>query len=185
LRLLAGREQAAGRILSDSWKDWLPSVGGLFTPQVVAPQTLFQRQFSWSAQVVASIPIFDSGFRSAQKAQRRVDVETVKIAEDAAARQARSDVRTARDGLEATERALGYARDAATQAQEVVGIVLVSFRVGASTNIEVIDAQRVALDADIAVALADHDVRQARLNLLVALGLFPMELTGAPGAGPP
>jgi outer membrane protein TolC len=173
LRLLAGREQAAGRILSDSWKDWLPSVGGLFTPQVVAPQTLFQRQFSWSAQVVASIPIFDSGFRSAQKAQRRVDVETVKIAEDAAARQARSDVRTARDGLEATERALGYARDAATQAQEVVGIVLVSFRVGASTNIEVIDAQRVALDADIAVALADHDVRQARLNLLVALGLFP------------
>ncbi len=173
LRLLSGREQAAARILSDSWKDWLPSVNGLFTPQVVEPSTLFQQQFTWRAQIVAAIPVFDFGYRSAQKAQRQVNLETVKIAEDATARQARSDVRTAQDGLEAAERALGFARDAATQAHQVVEIVLVSFRVGASTNIEVIDAQRVARDADTAVAMADHDVRQARLNLLVALGLFP------------
>jgi outer membrane protein TolC len=181
LRLLSGREQAAARVLSDSWKDWLPSVGGLFTPQVVSPQTLFQRQFSWSAQIVATIPIFDSGFRSSQKAQRQVNLETEKIAEVAAVRQARSEVRTARDGLEAAERALGFAREAAAEAQQVVEIVLVSFRVGASTNIEVIDAQRVALDADTAVAIADHNVRQARLGLLVALGLFPG--SSVPGVG--
>ena len=173
LRLLSGREQAATRIVSDSWKDWLPSVEGLFTPQIEQPATLFQPRWSWRAQVVATIPIFDFGYRSAQKALREVNLETVKIAEDATARQAQSDVRTARDGLEAAERALGFARDAAAQAHEVVDIVLVSFRVGASTNIEVIDAQRVARDADTAVAMADHDVRQARLNLLVALGLFP------------
>jgi outer membrane protein TolC len=173
LRLLSGREQAAARVLSDSWKDWLPSVGGLFTPQVVAPQTLFQPRFSWRAEIVATVPLFDFGYRSSQKAQRQVDLDTAKIAEDAAARQARSDVRTARDGLEAAERALGFAREAATEARQVVEIVLVSFRVGASTNIEVIDAQRVALDADTAVATADHDVRQVRLSLLVALGLFP------------
>jgi outer membrane protein TolC len=173
LRLLSGQERAAARILSDSWKDWLPSVNGMFTPEVVQPATLFQHRFSWEAQVVAAIPIFDSGFRSARKAQRQVGLETVKIAEDATMRQARSEVRTARDSLEATERALGFARDAASQARQVVEMVLVSFRVGASTNIEVIDAERVSLDADTAVALADHDVRQAKLNLLVALGLFP------------
>lgn len=173
LRLLSGREKAAARIVSDSWKDWLPSVHGLFTPQVVQPATLFQQRFSWSANIVATIPIFDSGFRSAQKAQRQVNLETVRIAEDAATRQARSEVRTAKDGLDAAERALGFARDAASQAHQVVEMVLVSFRVGASTNIEVIDAERVARDADTSVALADHDVRQARLNLLVALGLFP------------
>ena len=148
-------------------------LGGLFTPQVVVPSTLFQPTFSWRAEIVATIPVFDFGVRSAQKAQRQVGLDTVKIAEDAALRQARSDVRTARDTLDAAERALGFARDAATQAHQVVDMVLVSFRVGASTNIEVIDAQRVARDADTAVALADHDVRQARLNLLVALGLFP------------
>jgi outer membrane protein TolC len=182
LRLLSGRERAAARILSDSWKDWLPSVNGLFTPEVVQPATLFQHRFTWEAQIVATIPIFDSGFRSAQKAQRQVGLETVKIAEGAAMRQAQSDVRTARDSLEATERALGFAREAASEAHQVVEMVLVSFHVGASTNIEVIDAQRVALDADTSVALADHDVRQARLNLLVALGLFPGN--SVPGAGP-
>ncbi len=173
LRLLSGQERAAARVLSDSWKDWLPSVNGLFTPQVVQPATLFQHRFTWEAQIVASVPLFDSGLRSARKAQRQVGLDTVKIAEGATLRQARSEVRTARDTLDAAERALGFARDAATQAHAVVDIVLVSFRVGASTNIEVIDAQRVSLDADTAVALANHDVRQARLNLLVALGLFP------------
>ncbi len=173
LLLLAGREKALARIVSDSWKDWLPSVNGLFTPEIDEPQTLFQRRFSWRAQVVATVPIFDSGYRKAVKAGRQSDLETARIAQNAAARQAFSDVRTARDALQAAERALGFARDAAEQARQVVEIVNVSFRVGASTNIEVIDAQRVARDADTSVALAEHDVRQAKLNLLVALGLFP------------
>jgi outer membrane protein TolC len=173
LRLLSGRERLATRVLSDSWKDWLPSVEGLFTPQVVEPSTLFQQQFSWTAQVVATIPIFDGGYRSSQKAQRQVALDSVKIAEQATERQARSDVRTARDTLASAGRALGFARQAADQAHQVVEMVLVSFQVGASTNIEVIDAQRAARDADMAVALADNNVRQAKLNLLVALGLFP------------
>jgi outer membrane protein TolC len=173
LRLLSGREQALARIVSDSWKDWLPSVNGLFTPQINEPQTLFQPQFSWRAQVIATVPIFDSGYRGAVKAERQVNLNEMKITEEAAARQAQSEVRTARDAVQAAERALAYARDGADQAHQVVDIVNVSFRVGASTNIEVIDAQRVARDADTAVAIADHDVRQARLNLLVALGLFP------------
>jgi outer membrane protein TolC len=173
LRLLSGRELALARIVSDSWKDWLPSVNGLFTPQINEPQTLFQPQFSWSAQIVATVPLFDSGYRGAVRAGRQVNLNAIKITEDAAVRQARSDVRTARDAVQAAERALGFARDAADQAHQVVDIVNVSFHVGASTNIEVIDAQRVARDADTAVAMAEHDARQARLNLLVALGLFP------------
>ena len=65
------------------------------------------------------------------------------------------------------------ARSAADQARQVVDIVNISFKAGAATNIEVIDAQRAARDADIAVAVAEDQVRQARLALLVALGLFP------------
>jgi hypothetical protein len=37
----------------------------------------------------------------------------------------------------------------------------------------VIDAQRVARDQESLVALAEDAVRQARLDLLVALGRFP------------
>jgi len=173
LRLLSGRDRALARIVSDSWKDWLPSVTGLFLPQVVQPATLFQPQSSWRAQAVATIPIFDFGYRGAQKAQRQVNLNENRIAESAALRQARSEVRTAQALVQAALRALASARAGAEQAKQVVEIVNVSFRVGASTNIEVIDAQRVARDADTAVAVAEHGVRQARLNLLVALGLFP------------
>jgi len=42
-----------------------------------------------------------------------------------------------------------------------------------SGNIEVIDAQREARDAETAAAVAAHGVRRAHLELLYAMGLFP------------
>ena len=64
-------------------------------------------------------------------------------------------------------------RAAADQAQQVVNITNISFRAGAATNIEVIDAERRARDADTAVASAEDTLRRARLELLTALGRFP------------
>ena len=72
-----------------------------------------------------------------------------------------------------SERAVAHARLAAEQATEVVRITDIAFREGATTNIEVIDAQRRARDADTAAAIADDAVRRARLELLVATGRFP------------
>ena len=64
-------------------------------------------------------------------------------------------------------------REAADEAQQVVNIVNVSFRTGAATNIEVIDAERTARDTDNGVAVAEDNLRRARLDLLIALGRFP------------
>ena len=75
--------------------------------------------------------------------------------------------------MASSERALVHARRAAEQANQVVQITDVAFREGATTNIEVIDAQRRARDADTAVAVAEDGVRRARLDLLNALGRFP------------
>ena len=77
------------------------------------------------------------------------------------------------DAIRATERAGEYARLAAQQANEVLQITDVAFREGATTNIEVIDAQRRARDAETAAAMADDAARHARLELLVASGRFP------------
>jgi outer membrane protein TolC len=55
----------------------------------------------------------------------------------------------------------------------VVRITDIAFREGANTNIEVIDAQREARDADTAVAVAGHGLRRAQLELLAATGRFP------------
>lgn len=173
LRLAAGREKAAERVVTDSWKDWLPTVSGLFQPQFVEPRTVFQPVWSWRLQVSANMPVFDAGSRREKRAEREVLQKESQIAFEGLARQARSDERTAENALARAERAWTAAKLAVSQAYEVVDIVNVSFKVGASTNIEVIDAQRAARDADTAAAVAEDQVRQSRLALLVALGRFP------------
>ncbi len=173
LLLAAGREQAATRVANDSWKEWLPSVSALFQPVYTAPETLFQPSFTWSLQFQGTMTFFDAGSRSARKAERQALVRETTLARSGLLTQARSDVRAAREALRLALLALDSARAAADQATRVVGIVNISFKAGAATNIEVIDAQRVARDADTAVAVAEDQVRQARLALLIALGRFP------------
>jgi len=87
--------------------------------------------------------------------------------------QASSEVRAAREAVASGGRSLESARRAAEQARQVVGITNISYRAGAATNIEVIDAERSARDADIGVAIAEDRLRRARLELLNALGRFP------------
>ena len=58
-------------------------------------------------------------------------------------------------------------------AHQVVDITNISFRAGASNNIEVIDAERTARDNDLAVAVAEDRLLRARLELLNALWRFP------------
>jgi outer membrane protein len=173
LRLGTGREKAAARVVADSWKDWLPSVSGLFVPQYAHPVTSTQPAWSWSLRVAATVPIFDAGSRRETRAERSVALRESRIAFEGLVRQANSDVRTAENAVARSERAWAAARLAAEQAGEVVEIVNISFKVGASTNIEVIDAQRAARDAANAAAIAEDQLRQSRLALLVALGLFP------------
>ena len=86
---------------------------------------------------------------------------------------ARSELRSAQAGVDSGQRSLQHARLAAQHAAEVLKITDVAFRAGATTNIELLDAQRRARDADTAAAQAEDLVRQARLELLVALGRFP------------
>jgi outer membrane protein TolC len=88
-------------------------------------------------------------------------------------RRARSEVRVALEAMRATERALTSAQAAAEQANEVLRITDIAFRAGATTNIEVLDAQRRARDADTQAAIAEDAVRRARLDYLVAVGRFP------------
>jgi outer membrane protein len=172
-RVIVARQSAAERVASDSWKDNLPSVTALFAPQVLAPAGLFANARSWRASLMFSVPLFDAGQRRGLAREREALVDLVRAERSNAERQAHSEIRTAREAVSATERALAHARLAAEQAAEVVRITDVAFREGATTNIEVIDAQRRARDADTASAIAEDAVRRARLELLVATGRFP------------
>lgn len=173
LQVIAARQAAAERRAGDTWKEYLPSVTALFTPEVVAPAGLFANARSWRASVLFSVPLFDAGQRRGQSRERLAFVDAVRAERSDAERRAESEIRTAREAVASSERALLHARRAAEQANQVVQITDVAFREGATTNIEVIDAQRQARDAETAAAIAEDAVRRARLELLTATGRFP------------
>jgi outer membrane protein TolC len=171
--LLAQRQLAAERVANDSWKAFLPSISALFSPTAMAPAGLFGNARSWRASILFSVPLLDSGQRRGQARERQALVDVARAERLNLERQAAAEIRTAREAVAATQRARGHARAAAAQADEVVRITDVAFREGATTNIEVIDAQRGARDADTAAAIAEDAVRRAQLELLVATGQFP------------
>ena len=173
IRLLSARQAAAERVVSESWRDHLPSVTAVFSPQLIAPAGLFANSRSWRGSVLFSVPLLDSGSRTGAKRERQALLDTVKFERANVERQATSEIRTAREAVASTERALEQAQQAADQANEVVRITDVAFREGATTNIEVLDAQRQARDAETQAVIDEDALRRARLELLVALGRFP------------
>jgi outer membrane protein TolC len=173
LQLFSAEARAAERVLNDSAKDRLPYVEGLFQPSTTYPGQFFVPSNSWRLVVQASVPLFDSGFRASQRLARQADVDASRATLAGATTRASAEVRSARESVASAERVLASARAAADQASQVVSIVNVSFRAGAATNIEVIDAERSARDAATAAVVAEDLLRRARLDLLTALGQFP------------
>jgi outer membrane protein TolC len=173
LKLFAGQQEAAEHIFRDSSKDWWPSLDAIFQPSTTYPSQFFLPANSWRLLLQANVPIFDSGQRAGTKQLRLADVEERRAALTGGVTQANSEVRAAREAIASGERSLASARASADQAQQVVQITNVSFRAGAATNIEVIDAERTARDTDFLVTQAEDNLRRARLELLTALGRFP------------
>jgi outer membrane protein TolC len=173
LKLFSAEHQAAERIVRDSSKDYWPSLEAIFQPTTTAPPQIFLPANSWRFLLQANVPIFDSGQRAATKVQRQAAVDQARAALTGASTQASSQVRAAREAVASGERSLASARRAADEAREVGNITSISFRAGAATNIEVIDAERDARNSDLAVAVAEDRLRRAKLELLDALGRFP------------
>ena len=173
VRLFTATERAADRVWRDSFKDFFPTAIASFDPQAITPANIFTNQRSWRFAVSFSQPIFDAGQRSGLKRFRESALNMSRFALQGLQIQARSEVRLAQETVRSSERALASLRSAAQQAHDVLSIVNVAFEAGATTNLEVIDAQRQARDADSAAAVAEDTLQRARLGLLTALGRFP------------
>lgn len=163
--------EAADRVVRDSSLAWLPTAALSFTPQAVTPGSLFSPSRTWQLTIGVQQRIFDRR-PAAERAVRQVTLSQARFARDEVELRARSEVRQARQAAVSLERALVSSRRAAEQAAEVLRISTAAFELGATTNLEVIDAQKTAHDADSAVSFAEYSLRRARLTLLVALGQF-------------
>jgi outer membrane protein TolC len=123
--------------------------------------------------VVLSIPFYDGGMRYGVRREREAVDEEARAQLEAMLRQVSVEVRTTFRVVANADESLRSAREAAAAAITAATLADKSYRGGASTNIEVVDAERRAHDAASAAALAEDAARQARLDLLVATGAFP------------
>ena len=172
VRLFAAQVQAADRVVADNWKSWLPTAMASFTPQYVTPAGFFEPAKTWRALFQLQIPIYD-GTLGATKRIRIADLDSAKLRLDAVKVQARSELRIAQEAVTRNEQIVSSSRQAAESAGEALRITEIAYKAGATTNIEVVQAQQTARNADSASAQGEDRLRQARLDLLVALGQFP------------
>lgn len=169
------RAEAARKAVRDSYAEYLPILAGVVQPFYQMPATLTLPTTGWQAQLVFTLPIFDGGNRYGLRHERDALYEQAKTRVEGALRSARSEVRVAFEALARADEALTAAREAARLAQESLELTQLAYRAGATSNIEVIDAERRARDAAIDAAVAEDSSRQARLDLLAASGRFPVE----------
>jgi outer membrane protein TolC len=173
LRLQTATQRAFDRVWRDSSKDFFPTGIASFDPQGVTPAGAFAPARTWRFAVSFSQPIFDGGQRRGLRRFREAAARASELALASTQIQARSEVRLAQEVVRSTERAVTSLRLSAQQALEVLNITNIAFEAGATTNLEVIDAQRSARDVEASAEIAADAVRRARLDLLTALGRFP------------
>jgi outer membrane protein TolC len=127
----------------------------------------------WQAQLVLTVPLYDGGLRYGQRREREALAEEARIDVEGTLRQARSDVRASFEAMRRADVALDQASQSAAFARRALDLANMAYRAGATTNLEVIDAERQARDAETQAAIAEDAAREARLDLLAASGRFP------------
>jgi outer membrane protein len=174
VRLARERSAAAHRVARDSWGDWAPTL--TLNAQVYRqdPPTSALPAHGWQAQLALNFPFFEGGLRVGQLRERQALEREARLQLEGTVLQARADVRTAYSNLEHAQNGLEQNRRAADRANAALSIVEKAFRAGATTSLDVTDAERTARDADSAAVVAEDGVRQARLDLLAATGKFPV-----------
>jgi outer membrane protein TolC len=177
--------EASQRTVDDAYADYLPYLNLIATPFYQHPYT-DTSQFSdsalenstypnwgWEAELVLTLPLYDGGLRYGQEHERKALASEAKINVEGTLRQAKSDVRTAFAEIREADIALDQARQSSAFAKHALDLANLAYRAGATTNLEVIDAERQARDAETQQAIAEDAARQARVDLLAASGHFP------------
>jgi outer membrane protein TolC len=165
--------KAADRTVDDAWADYLPYLNLIAFPFYQTPPTPTIPQTGWQAELVLTVPFYDGGLRYGLEHERAANAEEARLNAESTLRQARSDVRIAFEEMQREDIALDQANQSADFARRALNLANTAYRAGATTNLEVIDAERQARDAETQAAIAEDASREARLDLLAASGRFP------------
>jgi outer membrane protein TolC len=160
-------------LIDDNWAEYAPLLLAQAQPFYHTPPTVALPRTGWQVQLLLSLPFYDGGARYGTIAQREAVLTARQAQLETTLRQASSEVRVGFDAARHADAALLPAKQAAGFAAQALQFASLAYEAGASTNIEVVDAERRARDADSAVVAAEDAARQARVQLLAATGHFP------------
>ncbi len=169
----ATRIKTSERATSEDWSDYVPLLNLIAQPFFQAPPSVTQPIVGWQAQLVLSMPLWDSGLRKAQQAERAAALEQARAQLAVLERQATGDLRAALAQLKQADEVNAASRRSAAIARRMRELSEKAFQIGATTSMELVDADQRLRQAESAVVIAEDQVRQARLELLVASGRFP------------
>lgn len=173
LRLSRESLVAATRVRRESWADYVPWIDANYQLFYQTPPTQTVPTKGWQLTITLGFTIYDGGLRYGLYKERRALEREARIRLENELRLVSADVRTAESELQHARAAVATAREAARLSADTLRLTIVAYHAGLSTNIEVIDAQTAALNADVSAALAQNNERQAELDLLLASGRFP------------
>jgi outer membrane protein TolC len=178
LQLLRTQERVESLLVDVAAADAKPSVefNGSYGYAVRRPTNLFAVDFArWSAGVQVKVPLFD-GRRTAgrvMQATARRNTVTEQIAE--LENQVRLEVQSALDALVLADRTIQAAELNVAQARRASEMTDANYKLGAATQLEVVDAQQSLRQAENIRNLALYTHANARATLRFVVGRDPLD----------
>ncbi len=173
IRAQQKRVELAERTQKDTWADYMPTLNGTFLPFFQDPPSTQFPRTGWQLQVLLSVPFYDGGLRRGQLHERKALAAEARTQLESLLRAAKAEVRAAYSTMVQADKSLAAAARGADLARRALQMANLAYRAGATTDIEVIDAERRSRDAETSAVQAEDAARRARLELLVATGQLP------------
>jgi outer membrane protein TolC len=173
VKVLETRLGGARNSHRDVWTLYSPYLTGNATAFAQDLGSAIQPRSGWQAQLLLTLPFYDGGLRTGVEKERAGNESEAQVQLEAAVRDLTVEVRSAFEIVMRSDEGLTAARESSRLARKAAELADLAYRAGATTNLEVIDAERRARDAETQAALAEDAARQARLDLLLATGRFP------------
>lgn len=169
-RIARANERSASADLWARRGDYLPHAsldftGGAFDTKFY-PQTIKRSSLS----LTVSFPLWNNGQREIQMSEARVNRDVARAIRADLERAAWHDVTAAYDAYETSRATVALERDAVLVAQENNRVQETRYRAGATTILDLLDAQNRLVSAQADLVQAIYNTRLARAGLEVILG---------------
>jgi len=178
LQLLRTQERVQALFIDITAADMKPSVefNGSYGFAVRRPRNLFDPDFSrWSAGINLRVPLFDGKRTSGRVAQAVAQRNTVTHQIAALENQIRLEVQSAFDALALANRTIQASELNVTQARRASEMTEANYKLGAATQLDVVDAQQSLRQAENIRNQAMYIHANARATLRFVMGREPLE----------